>query len=558
MQFKFFTTLILFGLFYTHTYCQNTTIVLDASTRGKPISKAWTYFGYDEPNFTYTQNGKKLLKELSHLTKTPLRVRTHNLLTSNVGVPPDLKWGYTDVYNEDANGKALYNWAILDSIFDTYVALGIKPLVEIGFMPKALSSKPDPYAHSWSAGGNIWTGWTYPPTDYRKWESLVYEWVMHSIKRYGTKEIRQWLWQVWNEPNIGYWSGTPEEYHKLYDHASKAVKKACPSCKIGGPHTTNPDGEKAIQYLKGFIDHCLNGTNYATGKKGSPLDFVAFHAKGNPTWADNHIRMGLQNQLMAIDNGFKIIASYPELKNIPVIIGENDPEGCAACSAKRDPKYGYRNGTMYPVYTAASYPKIYSLADRHKINLVGALTWAFQFENQEWYAGFRDLATNGVNKAIFNVFRMFSMMSGNELSSISNGSIPIDQIVTGGVKDKPDIGSYASSNGKDINILIWNYHDDDIISQPAEIQLTITNLNSKKYSYQHYRIDSEHSNSYTAWLNMGAPQQVNDEQRKVLNLSSQLTFFDKPRDILTKESQIVLSFSLPRQGVSFIRLHQEN
>ena len=97
--------------------------------------------------------------------------------------------------------------------FDTYLERGMKPLVEIGFMPEALSSHPDPYRHLWKPGGNaeLFTGWSYPPADYGKWGQLVHEWVRHAVEKYGRAEVETWWWEVWNEPDIGYWHGTPEE-----------------------------------------------------------------------------------------------------------------------------------------------------------------------------------------------------------------------------------------------------------------------------------------------------------------------------------------------------------
>src|SRR5689334_16568544 len=123
----------------------------------------WSYFGYDEPNYTTRKDGQKLLTELSKLSPTTVYVRAHNLLTSKGNSRrPDLKWGYTDAYSEDKKGNPIYNWVTVDSIVDSYVHRGMKPLMEIGFMPKALSLKPEPYEHTWSTGGNIWTGWTFP------------------------------------------------------------------------------------------------------------------------------------------------------------------------------------------------------------------------------------------------------------------------------------------------------------------------------------------------------------------------------------------------------------
>ena len=144
-------------------------------------------------------------------------------------------------------------------------------------------------------------------------------------------------------------------------------------------------------------------------------DFIAFHAKGAPRVVDGHVRMGISNQLRAIDNGFKIAASFPELNGIPIVIGESDPEGCAACSVKTNPENAYRNGTMYSSYTAAQLARTYELADLYKVNLLGSVTWAFEFEDQPYFAGFRDLATNGIDKPVLNVFRMLGKMSGERV-----------------------------------------------------------------------------------------------------------------------------------------------
>ncbi len=233
----------------------------------------------------------------------------------------------------------------------------------------------------------------------------------HSVERYGRREVESWYWEVWNEPDIGYWQGTPEEFHKLYDYAADGVKRALPTARIGGPHVTGPNGARTQKIFRDFLEHCLRGTNYATGKVGSPLDFIAFHAKGAPRVVDGHVQMSISNQLRAISNGFQIVASFPELKSRPIVIGESDPEGCAACSVKTNPENAYRNGTMYSSYTAAQIARTYELADLHGVNLLGSVTWAFEFEDQPYFAGFRDLATNGIDKPVLNVFRMLGMMA---------------------------------------------------------------------------------------------------------------------------------------------------
>ena len=297
------------------------TIHVDANARIGPMTPMWAMFGYDEPNYTYTPNGLKLLSELSELSPVPVYVRAHNLLTSGDGTPA-LKWGSTNAYTQDAQGRPRYDWTIVDRIFDSYVQRRMKPIVEIGFMPEALSTNPQPYRHDWAPGvsyNRIYTGWTYPPKDYDAWRELISAWARHSLDRYGRREVESWYWEVWNEPDIGYWHGTPEEYQKLYDYAADGLKRVLPRARIGGPTVTGPNGARTQEYLRAFLEHCARGTNYATGKTGSPLDYITFHAKGAPRVVDGHVRMSISNQLRAIDNGFKIVASFPEYRRTPII-----------------------------------------------------------------------------------------------------------------------------------------------------------------------------------------------------------------------------------------------
>ena len=186
-------------------------IKVDAAKRIGPMKPVWAWFGYDEPNYTYMKDGQKLLTELSKLSPVPVFVRTHNLLTSGDGTP-GLKWGSTNAYTEDANGKPIYDWTIVDRIIDTYLKRGMKPMMQIGFMPEAMSVKPQPYRHDWQPGvpyNRVYTGWAHPPKDYAKWGELVYQWARHSVQKYGRAEVESWVWEVWNEPDIGYWQSTP-------------------------------------------------------------------------------------------------------------------------------------------------------------------------------------------------------------------------------------------------------------------------------------------------------------------------------------------------------------
>ena len=526
------------------------TIKIDASKSESELKPIWRFFGADEPNYAYMKHGRKLMGELGELSPKQVYFRTHNLLTSGDGTPA-LKWGSTGAYREDAEGKPIYDWTILDRIFATYLERGVRPYVQIGFMPKDLSVKPEPYQHSWTPKARyeeIYTGWAYPPKDYAKWAELVFQWTKHCVEKYGRAEVESWYWQVWNEPNIGYWRGTPDEFRKLNDYAIDAVRRALPTARVGGADTAGSGG----RFTRAFFEHCLRGTNYATGKIGTPLDFVSFHAKGAPVFTNGHVRMGISAQLRTIEDGFRIVASYPELKGKPIVIGESDPEGCAACQG---PQLAYRNGTMYSSYTAASFARKYDLAEKHGVNLEGALTWAFEFEDQPYFAGFRSLASNGINKPVLNVFRMFAKMRGKRLNAQSSGAIPLAEITRRGVRDQPDVGALASRDGKKVWILAWHYHDDDVAGPDAFVQTQLAGLgiSNGKATMRHYRIDQEHSNAFTAWKKMGSPQQPTPEQYAQLEKAGQLALF-KETSLQIENSSTTIAFTLPRQAVSLIQL----
>ena len=525
------------------------TIDINVSKPMGEFRRIWRFFGADESNYAYMENGKKLMRELGELAPQEIYFRAHNLLTSGDGTPA-LKWGSTGVYNEDANGAPIYDWILLDRIFDTYLMHGVRPYAQIGFMPKALSIKPEPYQHKWNPAlkyQEIYTGWAYPPHDYDKWGELVYEWVRHCVERYGASEVTSWYWQTWNEANIAYWQGTPEEFFKLHDYAIDAIRRALPNARVGGPDTAGPGG----QFMRDFLEHCLRGTNYANGKKGTPLDFVSFHAKGRPKYVDGHVQMGMHHQLSAIDRGFEIVSSYPELKGIPVIIGESDPEGCAACQGEH---LRYRNGTMYSSYTAASFARKMDLANKHQVNLEGALTWAFEFEDQPYFAGFRSLATNGIDKPVLNVFRMYSKMSGKRLWINSSGAVELETILKEGVREKPDVSALATSDGDRICVMLWHYHDDDIPGPRADVRLTLSGLpiRSGTLRLQHYRIDQQHSNAYTLWKKMGSPQQPTSQQYVQLEQAGHLTEIGRKRSCRVVNNQVTLQLDLPRQAVSLL------
>jgi xylan 1,4-beta-xylosidase len=532
---------------------QVVTIKVDASKQTAPFEPVWAWVGHDEPNFTYSEDGRYLLKQLSQLSSYPVHDRTHNLLTSGDGTPA-LKWGSTNAFTRDASGKPVYDWTILDKIFDTYKATGITPLVEIGFMPEALSTHPEPYQHHWPKDFD--TGWAYPPRNYEEWSDFIYHWVQHTVDRYGAAEVAKWEWEVWNEPDIFYWHGTAEEYFKLYDYTVTAVRRALPGAHVGGPATTGPGSQKAADFLRDFLKHCANGQNYATGKKDVPLDFIAFHAKGSAKLVDGHVQLNIGTNLGDIDKGFAIIEEFPALRHLPVILSESDPESCAACDAITQPQYSYRLTSQYASYQAELLSATLALAQRHNIKLEGMIAWAFTFPGQPIFSGQRALTTRDIDLPLLNAYRMFGQMTGVRVVAQSTGAVDVADVLQSSVRTKSDVNMIATRDNRRVNILAWNYHDDSHRSVPAKIHLIVSGLPQavSQVMVEHWRVDRDHSNAYTVWKNMGSPQNPSTVQLERLKTAGRLQSLMSPLGVTVNDGTVELPFSEPPNGVSLLVL----
>jgi xylan 1,4-beta-xylosidase len=538
----------------------NVTIDVDLAKTVGPYELLYPWFGYDEANYSTQANGRALLRELHDLSPVPVTIRVHHLLTSGDGVP-DLKWSSTNVYHEDADGKPVYDFTILDGIFDAYQQAGVRPLVELGFMPKDLAADlPDQhlpyqvrYPQNTTSGAS-----NNPPKDYAKWGELSRVVTAHLVQRYGRESVLQWYFEVWNEPNITYWHGTAEDYWRLYDYAVAGVRAALPGARVGGPASTGPGDPGAYKFLNDFLAHVTAGKSAANGQR-VPLDFISFHAKGRPQIDQGRVTMGIAKELTDADKGFEIIAKYPQLRGLPIILSEADPEGCAACSSKVNPANNYRNGTLYPAYTAAAYKGLFDLRDRRHANLSAMLSWAFEFENKDYFEGFRSLATNGIDKPVLNFFRMAALMSGDRVRTASSGAVPLDTLLAAGVRGDADVDALATRAGHEAAVLMWNYHDVDAPAAATSTTLHIQGFPAtlKRVLMTQYRIDDTHSNAYAVWLAMGSPQQPSAAQYAELKRRDGLQLLGSPQWLELVRGQATLSSELPRQSVSLLRFEWE-
>lgn len=252
----------------------------------------------------------------------------------------------------------------------------------------------------------------------------------------------------------------------------------------------------------------------------------------------------------------QVIASYPEWKHTPIILGESDPEGCAACQGSQN---GYRNGPLYGVSVAEATMRTYELAREYGLTVDGAVTWAFEFEDQPAFAGFRELATDGIDKPVLNVFRMFGMLGAGKpgaswVATESNGALGVDEMVAHSVTGAADVNAVATRNGKEVDVLVWNYHDADVPAPSAYIQLTVDGFSGEKAVASEFRMDATHSNAYRAWQEMGGPAQPTAEQVEELQKAGALEETIRGQIVSIAEGKAALDLTLPRQGVALVRL----
>jgi xylan 1,4-beta-xylosidase len=527
---------------------------VDADRR-EPLRRVWRYVGYDEPNYTYTPNGRSLLLKLGRMNDAPYFIRTHYMLCSgdSTGRP---KWGSTNVYTEDADGSPVYTWDTIDRIFDTYVETGCIPFVEIGFMPQALTTAPPGVPYDTLLDG----GWRYPPKDYNRWQGLVKALAEHCLKRYGLREVSRWYWELWNEPDIFYWEGTVEEYCRLYDHTVAGLLEVIPQAKMGGPATIGPAREKAGNFLRDFLEHCVRGTNALTGRRGTRLDFISFHTKGAGYKRDPSAPKqtptiyALVNHVM---KGLKIAGAFPELTGKEVILSECDPDGMAAYGKYDNPNLKFRNTQYYASYLACAVCKLIDLEDKdRRLRVDGMLTWAFQFENRQYFEGLRTLSTNGVDKPVLNVFRMLAKLGSVRLHLNSDGARdPMSKEGGDSPEVPPGISGIAAINGADeMQVFLSSHHDDWDVRTPTEVQVELSNLEAgRNYKVRRHMIDDVHSNAYAAWVKMGEPQSPSEDQLRALKHVGMLKMVEESSFVAT-DGHLRLTALLPTHSVCLLEL----
>ncbi|HVZ88422.1 MAG TPA: beta-xylosidase [Polyangia bacterium] len=526
---------------------QAVAVSVDATAPGTPLERVWAFHGYDEINYTTSPEGQTLLGEIAAAHTVPPHIRSHFLFNTGDGVP-SLKWGSTNVYTEDAAGNPVYDFTITDGILDALTGAGTLPFVELGFMPQALTSATGiPYQNS-----GVYTldgGCLYPPRDYTKWSALIQAWAMHAQARYPGLDDT-WLWELWNEPNLGYWHGTLAEYETLYDYTESALHQVLPNAQLGGPAVSGPGA-----FLTEFLQHCASGTDAATGGTGARLDLITFHAKGGVSLVGGHVEMDMGNQLGLHQTGFSEVAGSA-FAQTPIYVTEADPDGCAACPVSMVPADAYRTSPAYGAYEIEMMKRSLELEARAGVKLGGLLTWAFTFPGTPYFAGYRALATNGIDLPVMAAFRLLGALAGARLPVTSSGALALDDILANGVRAQADVDAMATFDGTRIQVLVWNYHDDlvDVASTPVHLSVRVPATFGLGASLTHARVDSSNGDAYTTWLGQGSPTAPSPTQIAALKGSMAPVVLTLAEAVPVTGGTVTVDFTLPRFGVSLLTL----
>lgn len=525
-------------------------IAVDATAPGAALEKVWPFHGYDEVNYTTTSQGRALLAELARLHTAPVHVRAHFLLNTGDGTAA-LKWGSTNVYTEDAAGNPIYSWTVMDGIMDSLTGAGAFPLAEIAFMPQAMSSAPAGTAYRNTDVYALNGGCFYPPKDYSKWGALIRAWATHVLGRYPGAEST-WQWELWNEPDIAYWHGTVADYNRLYDHTEAALHQVLPNASLGGPAVAGPDSA----FFGQFLQHCTSGVNAVSGATGARLDMISFHAKGGVAITAGHVRMNLGNQLRLHRTGFTTVAGFAGFRQTPIVITEADPDGCAACPASQTPADAYRNSPAYGAYEVAMMKRTLELEAREGVKVRGLVTWAFLFPDAPYFPGYRALQTNGIDLPVLNAFKLLGSLDGARLPVTSSGALALDDILANGVRQLPDVDAMASLDGRQVQVLVWNYHD-DIVTAPAtpvHLNVRVPASFGARAMVTNLRADENHGDAYTLWVAQGSPAAPSAAQLSALRQGMEPTPLEPSRTVDVVAGAVTLDFDLPRFGISLVTL----
>ena len=521
------------------------------------LDHTWNYVGYDECNYTHSPGGMALIEKFGKLEK-PYYMRAHHMLCTGI-MHGFYKWGSTNVYTEDENGNPVYSYDCIDEMMDIWLKNRCKPFFEIGFMPKDLADTrlADDPARGYTMDSYRRIGWSMPPKDYDRWYELIVNLITHLKDRYGEAELETWYFELWNEPDIFYWRGTPEEYQKLYDYTEAAIHSVMPSARFGGPATTgNEDFEAGgALFLKNFLAHIRDGVNYFSGARGTRIDFTSFHTKGGLYDMNLLAKKQIPSVCRLVNNAktqATVIrdAGYGALE---CVMSETDPDAWAAGGRFDNFNLNFRNTEYYASYVASGYKNLYDLAEQMGMDL-RPLAWAFMFEGERCFEGTRTFTTQGIDKAIFNLFKLYAKLGTQRVALESSRDLdPMRFADYNGTAEGPEIDGWATVGaGDSVQVLLYCHHDDWDVEKTYDVELTLAGLPEGSMTVRHYRIDAEHSNAYAEWLRQGKPNYPNEGQYAAIKARDGLELLTAPETVEVTGNSASLHFEMPVHAVSLL------
>jgi xylan 1,4-beta-xylosidase len=358
--------------------------------------------------------------------------------------------------------------------------------------------------------------WAYPPADYAKWGGLVEALARHCLERYGQAEVDTWVWELWNEPDIYYWRGTPEQFHELYEVTAHAVRRALPAAKVGGPSVTGGGHE----FLRGFLAHAA--------ARDVPLDFVSFHTKGSwfTPWR-TYLPLGAEapekqnpsanKMLFEIRRLLRVMAEFDQFKDLPALVDECDAGVPAHFTVYDNPNFRFQNTEYYPVFQAKLMKKLLDLNDLEDAKVALATSWSFYFEGERFFEGTRAFLTaDGIEKPLLNAYRMLAQLGATRVRAVSDAAVDVadlDDMLGQSMPEEIDALAARSDDGA-VQVLVWRHTDDQYQrdDQDAVVAVEVTGLEGSRVQVSHQRIDADHSNAHTVWEALGSPQLPTEKQ----------------------------------------------
>ena len=426
------------------------TIVVDAKGRTNAFPHVWEQmFGSGRAILSLRESYREDLRHVKGITGFEY-IRFHGILNDEVGV-----------YNQDDHGKPSYNFSYVDQIYDGLLANGVRPFVEISFMPKLLAANPAPHPFWYKP-------YPSPPNDPVKWEQLISAFTQHLIARYGADEVAKWYFEVWNEPNIDFWNGEPKKdtYFSFYKLTASAIKKVNPQLRVGGPSTAQ------AAWADDFIAYC--------SRSGIPFDFVSTHIYGN------------ENPVDVFGKATPILRKDMVARAIGKVHGQ-----VTRSAAPKTPilvtEYNATYLTQPEVTDSAFMGPWLANNIRECDGLTSMLSyWAFSdvFEEQgvvktPFYGGYGIVAERGIPKAAYRAFELLHQLGDQRMAN-----------------ESPDVLVTKRSDGA-IVLALWNYAEPDEKAGQKVFRLKLTNSSAKKYTIQ--IVDPAHGSALEAWNAMGKP-----------------------------------------------------